>query len=405
MRARTLLVAIGLAGLCAVAEDLQKTIDAAPPHSVVVCDPNRELTLSTPLKIEKPLTLRGLHARLPEKLSKTPLVIVTSKGVTISDFELTGNVDTVPAKERAPLLIIAAGDFRVENGRFNNSSKDGVMIDADVLAKGDIVGGVVRDIVGNRVARDVVSISGGGHEGYKIRNVLVDNIRGYNSSARGTVEVSDGTDNITVRKIYAEGNVYAIDVQDHKQPAQINRNVVIEDVYAVKCKFGIRTDNRPLGHANLTIRDVTARQCAQPLQVSNTDNVTLSNIRVFDHEGGMPPVNIRNCNGLSVRDVVVENTAHKGPAMLMEDCDSALVDGFRLRGAAANVTSGICYRLATARAYSALRITNVSAAAGILLEATAQDATLTDYIVSGNLARVLDKIHGHGAIVVNNLLQ
>lgn len=264
--------------------DLQKVIDAAPPHSIVICDPNRQLTVSTPIKIEKPVTLRGLHARLPEKLSKTPLMVVTAKGVTIADFELTGNVDSVPAKERAPLLIIGAGDFRVENGSFHNSSKDGVMIDADILAAGDIIGGVVRDIVGHRVARDVVSISGGGRQGFKIRNVLVDNIRGYDSAARGTVEVSDGTDNITVRKIYAEGNVYAINVQDHKQPAQINRNVVIEDVYAVKCRYGIRTDNRPLGHANLTIRDVTARQCAEPLRISNTDNVVLSNVRVFDHE-------------------------------------------------------------------------------------------------------------------------
>src|SRR4051812_16888993 len=48
------------------ADDLQKTIDAAPAHSIVVCDPNRVLTLSTPIKIAKPLTVRGLHARLPE---------------------------------------------------------------------------------------------------------------------------------------------------------------------------------------------------------------------------------------------------------------------------------------------------------------------------------------------------
>ena len=89
--------------------DLQQVIEAAPPHSVILCDPNRQLTLATPLSITKPLTLRGLCAKLPEKLGKTPLVIVKAKGVTLTEFNLTGNVDTVPQSERAPLIIIAAG--------------------------------------------------------------------------------------------------------------------------------------------------------------------------------------------------------------------------------------------------------------------------------------------------------
>src|SRR5690242_14140724 len=142
MRKLTLLVAIAAcrAEIQVGSGDLQKVIDAAPPNSTIVCDPNRELTLSTPIKVDKPLTIRRLHARLPEKLGNTSLVLVTSKGVTISEFELTGNGDSVPSKERAPLMIVAAGEFRVENGRFNNSSKDGVMIDGDTLAAGDIVG-------------------------------------------------------------------------------------------------------------------------------------------------------------------------------------------------------------------------------------------------------------------------
>src|SRR6185503_14559322 len=121
----------------ASASDLQKMIDAAKSNSVVQCDPNQQWTLSTPVKIQKPLTLLGLHARLPEKLGSTPLLIVEAKGVTVADFELVGNADSVPQKDRSPLLIIAAGDFRVERGHFINSSKDGVMIDGDG-AKQDI---------------------------------------------------------------------------------------------------------------------------------------------------------------------------------------------------------------------------------------------------------------------------
>src|SRR5262245_58028618 len=72
----------------ATGRDLQQVIDAAPSNAVVHCDANQTLTLSTPVTIRKPLTLVGLHARLPEKLGETPLVIVEAKGVAVTDFEL-----------------------------------------------------------------------------------------------------------------------------------------------------------------------------------------------------------------------------------------------------------------------------------------------------------------------------
>jgi hypothetical protein len=389
--------------------DLQQVIDSVPPHSTILCDPNRRITLAVPVRIHKPLTLYGLNARLPDRLGSTSLVVVTAKGVTISDFELTGNGDTVSQDERAPLLVIGAGDFRVENGEFTNCSKDGINIDGDV-GGGDIVGGVVRNIVGRKVIRDTVSISGSSKGGPLIRNVLVENIRCYESERRGCVEVSDGTDNITVRKVYAESSVYAIDIQDHGVAAQINRNVVVEDVYALRCKHAIRTSNRPLGHAGLTVRDITAKECTDPIQISNTDNLSLYNVRVIDHtgDGKHCPIRITSCRGLSVRDVTVENTGHKGPALLIEDCDHALIDGFTLRGRNSNLGSGISFRLTADRAFSGLRIRNVYAPevadAGIVLEVSGQKkGTLADYVVAGNLAKVQDRIQGSRAIIVDNL--
>src|SRR5678815_5643823 len=250
-------------------DDLQKIIDAAAAHTVVRCDPNQQLVLSAPIVVRKPLTLTGLHARLQEKVGNTSLVVVEAKGVAVTDFEFFGNADSVPQNDRAPLLVIHAGDFRVERGVFLNSSKDGVMIDGDGMPEGeDLIGGVVRDVIGRGVRRDVVSISGSSGHGHKIRNVVVENVRCYESAFRGAVEVSDGTENITVRTVYAESAVYAIDVQDHHQPDQSNRNVVIEDVYATKCKHAIRTANTRRGHANLTVRDLTANQCISPVQIS-----------------------------------------------------------------------------------------------------------------------------------------
>jgi hypothetical protein len=388
--------------------DLQQVIDSAPANSVIVCDPNNQLTLATPLNINKPLTLRGLCAKLPEKLGKTPLVVAKSKGVTITEFNLTGNVDSVPQSERAPLIVIAAGDFRVENGRLSDSSKDGIMIDGGYAGpeSGDLEGGVVRDIVGRKIARDVVSISGSEGTGQKIRNVLVDNIRGHGSSHRGCVEVSDGAENITVRKVYAEDSVYAIDIQDHGQKGQVDRHVVIEDVYAVRCKHAIRTANKALGHAHVTLRDITARECEAPLRLTNIDNLTVSGVRIIDHKGDSHPLSAKNCNGLVLRDVTIENTSHAGPAVFVEDCDAALIDGVSLRGKNESLTSAVLYRITKDKAFAGLRITNVTAGgsdAGIVLERSGEKGLMSDYVVSGNVARVVDQIKGPRAIVTNNL--
>jgi hypothetical protein len=387
--------------------DLQTVVDAAATNSVVICNRNHQFPLATPVTIRKPLTLQGINARLPKELGNTPLLVVEAEGVAVTDFELTGNSDSVPQKERCALLIVKAGGFRIERGLFVNSSKDGVMIDGPSVTNRDIVGGIVRDIVGRGCVRDVVSIGGGGVHGHRIRNVLVDNVRGYDSRLRGAVEVSDGTDNITVRKVYAERSVYALDVQDHSQPQEINSNVVIEDVYAVDCTHAIRTANKPHGHSNLTMRDITAERCTAPLKISNTSNVTLQNVRVLDHPAGkQPPISITRCDGVSVRDVAIKNSGHKGPALLLDNCNDSLIDGLSLQGETNAVSSVVCFRAGKNETYSGLRIHNVTArgttTAGILLEQSGK-ATLTDYLISGNFAPVLDRIQGQRAIVNGNL--
>ncbi|MEI9962979.1 MAG: hypothetical protein WDM76_18235 [Limisphaerales bacterium] len=102
--------------------------------------------------------MRGLNARLPEKLGRSPLINVTAKGVTIEDFQLYGNTESVGQEERAPLIFIQAGDFRVEHGLVVNSSRHGVYA-APSKETGDIYGGVIRDIVGRGNARCVVALA------------------------------------------------------------------------------------------------------------------------------------------------------------------------------------------------------------------------------------------------------
>jgi hypothetical protein len=386
--------------------ELQQVFDAAPDHSTIQCNRNRVVTLSAPLVIRKPLNVQGLNAELPAALGKTPLVVVEADGVSFTDFFLRGNADTVDQKDRSPLLVVRASNFRVERGEFVNSSKDGLCIDGAGVPDKDIVNGIVRDIVGRGVIRDVISISGGGEHGRRIRHVLVDNVQGYDSKLRGAVEVSDGTDYITVRKVYAEKSVYAVDVQDHSKPQQINTNVLLEDITAVDSSHIIRTNNKPLGHSSLTIRNVVGERCALPLKLSNTQDLTLENAIIVDHPNGKPPISIVNGDGVSVRNVVIRNSAHEGAGIVLEDTNDATIDGVRIQGSAAVLANAIAYRIAGEKIFSGLRIQHVFAPAikgpGIVLERAAETAKLTDVLISGNQTSVQDGINGERTVIDRN---
>ena len=383
--------------------DIRATIRRAPPHAIIVFDRNRTLTVSAPLVIDKPLTIRGINAKLADGLARIPIIIVESPGFRLEDFELRGNASNVPSDDRSPLVTIRAGDFAVQRGVFINSAKDGVMIQGVAT---DIVGGIVRDVTGVGNVRDVVSIAGG-KQAAKIRNVLVENVRAYGSILRGAVEVSDGMDNVTVRKVFARDCVYAVDVQDHGHPRQDNHNVVLEDIYAVDSRHAIRTKNSVQGHTNLTIRDLTAERCEMPLRISNTDNVFISGVRVLAHVFPAPPITVSNCNGVSIRDVAVEIRSEAEAALLLVDCNRSLIDGLVLNGDPQSLGSALTYRETRGDALEGLRIHNVFAprvnGAGIRLSSVKEGGTLVNYIITGNVARIENTFPGSNGLIRNNL--
>ena len=133
--------------------------------------------------------------------------MVEAQGVSISDVELHGNYDSVSQKDRAPLIKIHGGNFRLERCKFFDSSKDRVEV-TPKRGGGDVVGGVIRDIEAFRIGRDAVSITSG-NRGQRARDVTIENVRLRKGYRRGAVEVSDGTDNITVRNVYAESSKFA----------------------------------------------------------------------------------------------------------------------------------------------------------------------------------------------------
>ena len=301
------------------AAELQEVLDGAPENATIVCDRKQTLVISETIFIRKAITLKDLTARLPDRLGRTPMVVVEAEGVTMAGIELHGNYETVSQKDRAPMIWIQRGQFQIKDCRFYDGTKDGVMV-TPVAGAGDIAGGSIRDIKAFRMGRDAVSISGG-NKGERVRNVTVDNVRLKVGYARGAVEVSDGSDNIKVRDVFAEDAPYAIDVQDHRGDSAANTNIVIEDVEAVNCRHIIRTANSPRGHANLTLRNFVGRNCESPVQVSNTKHVTIEGLRLECKAGSKSsPIRFKNCQSVRLSDVVIRGLPDGVSAVSEDRC-------------------------------------------------------------------------------------
>ena len=397
------------------AAELQRAVDEAPPHSVLMADRGQQVEVSATIRIEKPLTLVGLNARLKPGLEKTPMIEVLSEGVAIRDFTLEGNVDSVPFKQRASLIVLRRGRFIIENGETNNSAKDGVMV-TPTSEYGDIEHGVIRNVTGIGTARDVISIGGQGDKGLFIRHLVVENIRAYGSAERGAIEVSDGSEYVTVRDIYAESSHYAVDVQDHRRQGMINRHIIIDGVNVKDCEVAVRTANADFSHDGLTIRNVSGVGFRQddrwsPLHVKNTRNVLIENVRIHYAAGvqdsKLPSVLVQNSDNVTIRNLTVVNAANDGAAVLVEDANNALLDNVVFEGDKARPRHGILYRVRANEQYRGLRIHNVLAqdvrSEGIVLENVSESGSLDSYMITGNLSSVRDEVKGHRAVVRDNL--
>ena len=391
------------------AGELQRAVDEAPPHSTLVANRNDQVEISRTVRVDKPLTIVGLNARLKPGLGKTPMMEVVAEGFRLRDFLLVGNGDTVSQDERAPLVILRRGRFVVENGETDNSSKDGLMI-TPLPEYGDIEHGVIRDLTGRDTIRDVVSISGAGDQGLFVRHLVVENIRAYGSRLRGPVEVSDGSEHITVRDVYAESSFYGVDVQDHRREGMINRHVTIDGVQVKDCVTAIRTANADFGHDGLVIRNVSGTgfrpsERWRPLHVTNTRNAVIENVSLEGVSDG-PTVLIQNSDGLTLRNITVANAGGDGAAVVVEDADRALIDNVVLAGERQPAV-GVAYRVRAEEQFGGLRIRNVTAEratkAGIVVENLSEKGGLTSYVVTGNVATVRTGVRAATAIVEGNL--
>lgn len=392
------------------AAELQAAVDRAAPFSLLLADRSRPVEVSETVRIDKPLTLAGLHMRLAPGLAKTPILEILSEHVRIRDFMLIGNGDSVTQADRAPLIVVRRGRFVIEDGQTDNSAKDGVMITPS-SEFGDIEHGVIRNVTGRDTIRDIVSIGGRGHEGLYVRHLVVENIRSYGSRLRGPVEVSDGSEHITVRDIYAESSFYGVDVQDHSQEGMINRHILIDGVQVKDCVTAIRTANRDFGHDGLTIRNVSGQDFRaddrwRPVHVRNTTNVLIENVRISGGPASGPWLVVENSDNVAIRNVTIADANQEGPAVVIEDADNALVDNVVFTGRS-QPGRAIEYRIRSDERFGGLRIRNVVASgtksAGIAISNLSKSGGLSSYAITDNMATVKANVEAKSRIVEGNL--
>jgi hypothetical protein len=310
--------------------DLQKVLDAAPVGATITCDAKRSLEISKSITIRQALTLTGLNARLPKTLGKTPILIVAAEGVTLFDLKLHGNHGSVDDRKRAPLIHVRKGKFRIERCIFYDATKDGIMVTPE-KSDGDVVGGVIRDIKAYRMGRDAVSISGGDRRwGMCVRNVLIEDVRLERGYRRGAVEVSDGSDNITVRRVYAKDAKYAIEVHDHGQKVP-NTNLVFEDVTAVNCLALLLGGDNIRGHKNVTLRRATATDCKMPVRIKHYANILIEDLTITNQaKADSPRIHLIDCQGVRVRNVNIKGLASGVKPVSQKDCTDVAIEKLKL---------------------------------------------------------------------------
>jgi hypothetical protein len=389
---------------------LQAAIDAAPLYGTVVADRARQIEISTTVRIAKPISLVGLNARLKAGLGRTPIIEVAAEGVKIRDFLLEGNTASVSQEDRAPLIRVMRGRFVIENGETNHSSRDGVQINA-AAGSGHIEHGVIRNLIARGTIRDAVSISGAGEEGLFVRHLMVENIRAYGSRLRGSVEVSDGSEYITVRDVYAESCAYGVDLQDHNRRGQVNRHIIIDGLHVKDTPIAVRTANHEFGHDGLTIRNVTGTDwpanARYAFEVRNTANVLIENVRIYGARGETA-LRILNSDNVTLRNLAFINCSPKEAALLVEDADNALIDNVVVQGKGKEQPEiGVLYRVRADEQFGGLRIRNVQSegvrGTGIVLQNTSKSGTLASYTIAGNLATVRDGFASGRRLVEGNL--
>ncbi|KAJ8903137.1 hypothetical protein NDN08_004249 [Rhodosorus marinus] len=291
MRTSMLLGLFALCASCAWAEtitlkcdeELRAQVQGAEAGNVLLAGGGCMWTIDKPVRVSVPLTIRGVHARV--KNGKfIPIFDVRGDNVTITDCRLVGNFGTIFETRRRPLIYARGSNFVMERLKFFKGSKDGIEVVPRNSQTNPIRNGLIRDIVGYDMNRDVVAIDGNGRDdgsgGDFISNITIDNVRSHTSLQAGAVEVSDGVSDISVRNVYAIDSIYALTIQDHLAVTEENRRIIASNIVADYSNYTFFAEtNFTVAHRDVDIRRVMSYKCQKSVFFSHIDNTTATDVR------------------------------------------------------------------------------------------------------------------------------
>ncbi|KAJ8903426.1 hypothetical protein NDN08_004534 [Rhodosorus marinus] len=305
--------------------DLKNQVESAKRFDVLVSNGACKWTVGQVIRIAIPLTIKGVHVTLTPGVV-IPVFAIFSAGVTISDFTIIGNRNSVTKAES--LIKVHKGGFVIENGILKASSSHGVRI-APIAGGDKIDGGIIRDLVGYRNMGNLLFISTTNEGRITTKNILVENLRAYDSKFKGALEVSNGVQDIFVQTIYAERCVFAFGMHDQGGKMHNIRRLFLNNVVARNCGFGIQS-RTSIPHFDISISGVIIENCRVALQINNLNWGRLYDVRVIDAGIGRTQIAVLNSDNMTVRDVAFIGTSSNGNAVLIKNSSSVRVSGITL---------------------------------------------------------------------------
>mmetsp|Transcript_30225 Transcript_30225/g.115905 ORF Transcript_30225/g.115905 Transcript_30225/m.115905 type:complete len:394 (-) Transcript_30225:1594-2775(-) len=315
-------------------KSLKTQIEDAPINAELVAYDSCVWTVDETIRVRNPVTIRGVTARLPDGLGNTPLLEVRTEGFTMTDFEFTGNIESVAFEDRESLIAVAMGGFHIARGVLRSSSQHGIRVNPMGFYRQDIVGGVLRDLVGYGNRRDLVSITSMRKGEYISRNIVADNLRAYNQLERGTIEVTDGAKDVYISNVYAENCFYAVDIQDHDEGnsnsvAQVNR-VFVSNVIAMNCTWAIHSETFIAGHSDISISGVVATDCMNAVLLDRINRLTLTDVKVINGRNESTQVDIAHAKYVNLREISFAGGVGESSAITLRQSEKVRIQDVTL---------------------------------------------------------------------------
>ncbi|KAJ8903425.1 hypothetical protein NDN08_004533 [Rhodosorus marinus] len=303
-------------------KSLKQQVEKAKANSKLVADPKCRWETSEEININRPMTINGINVTLKKGVGKTAIFAIRAENVVMQDFVLTGNNGTVDWLDRESLLLAHAGKFIIQRGVFKKASKNGVTVRPDRKNPVNIVGGILRDLVGKKNRRDLASITTTVVDDklYTSSGIVAEHLEAFDQPERGTIEVTDGAWGITIRDIYAKNCLYAVDIQDHDQHKNgVVKDVQISDVLAEDSTYAVRSETFMNGHSDITIKKVQAKNCMNAVLMDRIKRLKIRDVHIVNGRNESTQVDIANSRYVTLRDLKFSSGVGRSSAVMLRE--------------------------------------------------------------------------------------